>query len=408
MPNTPRGRALPWAVLLLTGCAAPPVADTQAAATRPPGCDPAAPTLVSAFGGIDSMLAARRATDAVPGMAAAVICGTELAWAHGYGVMALDAPVPVTPATRFRIASITKLFTATAIMTLAANGAIRLDDAVHDHLSWFTPRRTAEVGAAPVSIRHLATHTSGLPRDSRLTDFAQLFQPTRESAIAAVPSETRVTTAGRTAAYSNLGYAVLGELIAEASNMRFDDYLGREVLTPLGMPETLVHPDSAAEVAWGHGPLRPDGTRARAGFWELHFATPAGGMASSVLELSRFVALHLAPYRGLDPPLLPPRSIREMHRIQHMVDPERGGYGLGWGVEISHGQHVIYHGGELPEQTSFLLIDLHAHIGVIVLTNAQNADAGDIAQEILRMVRRAVDPGGDVPVRAIPSGSWSP
>jgi CubicO group peptidase (beta-lactamase class C family) len=350
------------------------------------------------------MLAARLAADAIPGMAAGVVCGEDLAWSSGYGVTALQEPVPVTPATRFRIASITKLFTATAIMKLAGDGTISLDDAVRDRLPWFTPRPPPDAPDTPVTIRQLLAHTSGLPRDSRLTDFARRFQPGWDAAVAAMPSETMRTTPGAAAAYSNLGYGVLGEIIAGASSLQFGEYVEREILAPLGMVETLVHPTPCDEVASGHGVLRPDGRRARSGFWELRFATPAGGMASSVLELSRFIVLQLAPSRGFDPPILSPQIIREMQRVHHMVDPARGGYGLGWGVEISHGQHVVYHGGELPEQTSFLLIDLNAHIGVIVLTNAQNVDASGIAQEILWNVRTAIDPGADIPSHAIPPG----
>jgi hypothetical protein len=128
-------------------------------------------------------------------------------------------------------------------------------------------------------------------------------------------------------------------------------------------------------------------------------------MASSVEELSNFMILHLAPYSGAQPRLLSSSTLREMHDVHDMVDPERGGVGLGWAVEISNGQHLVYHGGELPEQTSFMLLDLRAGIGVVVLTNAQDADANGMAQEILRVVRGAVfDSATSFPAQSIPPG----
>lgn len=366
-------------------------------------CTSSAPRLAGALERIDHTLARRREAEAIPGLAVGVVCGSELAWARGYGVMALDDPRAITPETRFRIASITKVFTATAVMLLKEDGALALDDPVRVHLPWFEMRKGSGIGDAPVTIRHLLTHTAGLPRDSRLTDFGRRFQPGREQAIAALPSQRLQAPPGQTIAYSNLGYGVLGEVIAEASGMEYAEFLERALFGPLGMTRTLVHPTPDDDVAWGHGPRRRDGSRSKAGFWELGFATPAGGMASSVRDLGEFVILQLVPYLGTEPRILSPSALVEMHAVQHVVDPERGGSGLGWGVEVSNGQHLVYHGGELPEQTSFLLIDLRTRVGIIVLTNAQDTDANGMAQEILRLVRGAVlDPTVPFPARAIP------
>jgi CubicO group peptidase (beta-lactamase class C family) len=397
------GAAAQTIVLLATACG--PAADlrSQAEAGAPAACT-AEVELADALRQIDSMLVQRSAAERIPGMAAGVVCGGEMVWAGGYGVMASDDPRPVTTATRFRIASITKLFTATAVMRLNESRALGLDDDIRDHLPWFSIRRTPETGDAAVTIRQLLTHTSGMPRDSRLTDFDRLFQPVREEAIAALPTQALRDPPGTRFSYSNLGYGVLGEVIGQVSGVGYANYLRNEILLPLGMVESLVHPTPEDDVAWGHGPRGGDGSRTKAGFWALGFATPAGGMAASVRDLGRFMVLHLAPYADDEPEILSPESLREMHAVQHMIDPRRGGVGLGWAVETSNEQHVIYHGGELPEQVSFLLIDLRAHIGVVVLANAQDADASAVAQEVLRLVRTALDPTAIVPIEAIPRG----
>lgn len=203
--------------------------------------------------------------------------------------------------------------------------ALGLDDPAEEHLPWFEIARPPETGTAPITIRHLLTHTSGLPRDSRLTDFSRLYQPPRREAITALPDQRLEAAPGEAYAYSNLGYGLLGELVAEASGASYAEFLKSHILRPLGMNRTLVHPTQADHTAWGHEARRPDGSREKAGFWDLGFATPAGGMASSVEDLARFVRFQLSPYNGVDPPLLSAEGVRDMHRVHHVMDPSRGG-----------------------------------------------------------------------------------
>lgn len=366
-------------------------------------CSADSPNLLQAFEQIDGILQDRQREQDIPGLAAGIVCGDTLVWSKGYGVWSVDDSRPVGAETPFRIASLTKVFTATAIMSLREAGRLSLHDSAEDYLPWFQVGRPPETGTAPVTILQLLTHTSGVPRDSRLTDFDRLYQPSREDAIAAVPDESLQNLPGEVLSYSNFGYGLLGEVIRVAGGSTYADYLEQEVLGPLGMGKTLVHPSLGDETVWGHGPRRGGGPRSRAGFWDLGFATPAGGMASSVMDLSRFVVLQLAPYLDREPALLSREPLLEMHRVHHMVDANRGGTGLGWAVEVSRGQHVIYHGGELPEQTAFMLIDLKSAIGVVVLSNAQGVDANGIAQEGLRVMREAVmGVEGGFPTEAIP------
>lgn len=382
---------LPLVLALASDCKpapSPPQTDTQQ--VLPTSCSPGALGLAKAFERIGGLLAERLQAEEIPGLAAGVVCGDRLVWAEGYGVFALDDLQPVTPKTRFRIASVTKVFTATAIMKLQEAGVLTLGDPVAKHLPWFRIGRPRPTGEAPVTILHLLTHTGGMPPNSRLTDFSRLFQPGRQEAIAALPSQQLLSSPGEKYLYSNLGYAVLGEVLAEAAGTSYAEYLAREIFAPLGMAETLVHPTPEDHTAWGHGPRRAIGPRPKAGFWELGFFTPAGGMASSVEDLSKFIVFQLSPYSGAEPRLLSSETLREMHRVQHTEDPARGGVGLGWAVETSDGQHVVYQGGELPEQTSYLLIDLSARIGIVFLSNAQDVDTEEITWEMLRMVRAAI------------------
>ncbi len=395
-------RWLLWFVTLggLASCDRSPAVGASARGAAAAVCSPGLASLDSTFQRIEREVEEVIRREAIPGAAAGIACGDSLVWSRGFGTLAANDTESVTVSTRFRIASVTKVFTAVAVMKLWEEGRLGLDDPVVRYLPWFRVRRPPSVGSDPVTIRQLLTHTSGLPPNSSVTDFARLYQPARREAIAALPSQALVSAPGTTYAYSNLGYGVLGDLVSTVSGVSYAEFLRREILVPLGMSTTLVHPRPTDHVAWGSGPLGPRGVRPRAGFWELGFFTPAGGMASSVNELGRFIALQLAPYRGEPTSLLRPGTLREMHRVQFPLAPgsiDLGadgvtGVGLAWAVDRTTG-HVIYHTSGLPEQTSYLMIDLEAQVGVVFLTNAEGAGRG-VAERMLGHLRTAIPATG--------------
>jgi CubicO group peptidase (beta-lactamase class C family) len=116
---------------------------------------------------LDAWITATVAQREQPGLSIGIVYDQDLIWAKGYGYADLQRQVPATPTTIYRIASISKLFTATAIMQLRDAGKLRLDDAVSDRLSWFSIKKTYE-GGPPITVRNLITHTSGLPREVTL------------------------------------------------------------------------------------------------------------------------------------------------------------------------------------------------------------------------------------------------
>lgn len=353
-------------------------------------CSPGSPPFSEAVLRIDARLSERAREEGIPGMAAGIVCGDALAWSAGYGVSGLDDSLPVTPATRFRIASVTKLLTATAILQLRDAGALDLDDPVRLHLPWFLMGRGPDVGDTPVTIRHLLTHTGGLPRDSRLTDVSRRHQPNRLAAIASLPDEVIQATPGARYSFSHLGYSVLGEVITAVTGLPYARIIRDSLLVPLGMTQTLVHPTPADTFL----PPRARGDSSSApaiGFRDMGFAVPAGGLVSSVEDLSRFLVMQLAPYGGGDRALLVDSSVFAMHRVQSGRDSTGGGAGFGWRVDTSSNGHVVRDGGETPEQNAYLAIDLPRGIGIILLTNIQGAGIAEWASEMLDILRSALD-----------------
>lgn len=333
-----------------------------------------------------------RRLDDVPGLVLGLACGPDRTWTRGFGLADRERAIPATDTTLFRIASITKVFTALAVLQLRDDGLLALDDAVAEHLPWFRLENTSE--SQPVTLRHLLTHTSGLPTNSAATDFNRMTSPTVAEVRRALPTQHLAFTPGTAFKYSNLGFSVLGQVIESASGRSYRRYMEERVLAPLGLEHTVVHPSPDRSQARGYHLREPDRPRRPADFLHLASFTPAGGMATTAEDLVRFVSHLIAPERSSG--ALAPETLREMQRVHHWVDSAHGGSGLAWGVERRPGVHEIYHGGGLPTQTSHIRLDVPAGVGVVVLTNAEDADPARYATEALALLRMASEAGGAV------------
>lgn len=153
-----------------------------------------------------------------PGLSIALVSDQKLLWAKGFGYANVEKKKHATPKTRYRIASITKLFTATAVMQLRDEGKLSLDDNVVDHLPWFKPKKTFDE-RPPVRIWHLLTHTSGLPRESSSPYWTDMQFPTREEMIKTLSTQEAVAPTETLWKYSNLALSVAGEVVQVASGM---------------------------------------------------------------------------------------------------------------------------------------------------------------------------------------------
>ena len=140
------------------------------------------PEVDAAFKVLDAWIKATMRNREQPGLSIGIVHDQDLIWAQGYGFADLADKVPATPSTLYRIASISKLFTTTAIMQLRDAGKLQLDDPVAKHLSWFKITNLYPEGAT-VTIRHLLTHTSGLPREATSVSWNELTFPTRQDMI---------------------------------------------------------------------------------------------------------------------------------------------------------------------------------------------------------------------------------
>ena len=193
----------------------------------------------------------------LPGAAVGVVADQDLVWATGFGFADTAAKTRMTPATSFRMASHSKLFTATAVMQLREQGKLRLDDPVAKYLPWFKVV-PAEAEDPPITIEELLTHSSGLPREAG-AHWTTFDFPTRDELRALLPARVAPFAPEVRWKYSNLAYSVAGLIVEAVSGQSYADYIQREIFQPLGMNASSVD-KNVSGLAVGYGRRMPDGS----------------------------------------------------------------------------------------------------------------------------------------------------
>ena len=215
------------------------------------------PEVRSAIDLLEAWIEGQRVARDLPGMSIGIVHDQGLVWSGGFGWADIARRESATADTLYRIGSITKLFTATALLILRDAGKLRLDDPLATHLPWFQ-MKAAAADPGTITIRHLLTHTSGLPREGAFPYFTDSRFPSIDEIRARLPLQERPLPTETRWKYSNLGATLAGEVVAAVAGEPYVDFVRRRILEPLGMTATLV-----ASPEPGH--WRP---AMRAGSWE--------------------------------------------------------------------------------------------------------------------------------------------
>ncbi len=310
----------------------------------------------------------------MPGLTIGIVYDQELIWAKGYGYSDLENQTPATPQTLYRIASITKTFTSTAIMQLRDAGQLRLDDPVKDYLPWFQLQNPFDE-APVVTIRHLLTHTAGLPREAAYPYWTDHNFPTREQIREALPGQPMIYPPGSTYKYSNLGMALLGEVAAAASGEPYEQYIRDHILEPLGMTSSAVIPtdEHRARSAVAYDRRLPDGSRQDDYYPVTNGIAPAASIASNIEDMARYAMLQFRKGAAGGSQILKGSTLAEMHRCQFVYGSWSGGRGLGFGVTRRNGKTIVSHGGWVSSYRTHLMFNPSEKIAVIAMTNAADA-----------------------------------
>ena len=327
----------------------------------------------------------------VPGLSIAVVYDQEIVWANGYGFSDLETKTPATPATVYRIGSITKLFTSTAILQLRDQGKLRLDDPVALHLPWFAVPN-AFPDAPEITIRQLLTHTSGLAREADVPYWTDHVFPTRKELAEVVRRQDVLNPPETTYHYSNLGMSLLGEIVTEVSGQPWADYVQEKILQPLGMSSSSTDPDEKllSRLATAYMLEDAHGTREVMEYYEAGAIAPAGGIVSTVEDLGGFASLQFRDGPAGGEQILKGSTLREMHRPHWVYPSFTGGMGLGFRVNHRDGKNFVGHGGSIGAHVTNLLTVPSEKIAVIVAINADNGSPLTVARQAYEVIAPAI------------------
>ena len=345
---------------------------------------------------LESCVPAAMARTGVPGVAVGVRVGSDEV-ALGYGVTSVEDPLPVHDQTLFQIGSVSKTFTATAVMVLVERGRLSLDDPVCRHLPKF--RLLGRDIAKQVTVRHLLTHTAGFVGDWFLVH--PLAPEENGSSIArqvdrlsAVP---QLFSPGTGWSYNNAGFAVAGRIIEVLTGQPFAAALRDLVLGPLQLQHTFTSADEAIthRVAMPHTSRTSPARLLRGAGWQpgwelVRAEVPLGGLISSVRDLLGWARFHLGQKTGSATESDAPLARATISRMQSPLAPA-GGFadqvGVAWMLREVGRRRLVGHGGLTTGYgTAFTLVP-DANTAVVVLTNATPGGtwlARDVTREILR------------------------
>jgi CubicO group peptidase (beta-lactamase class C family) len=313
-----------------------------------------------------------------PGLAASIVHDDELVWSSGFGVTDLATRRTPDDGTVARVASITKTFTATAIMQLRDEGKLGLDDELSKHIPEFAKVRETGGRAKDVTLRRLLTHYSGLSAETSLLSWGAEEFPGRDAVIAALPSTEVVIPADSQWKYSNLAFGLLGEVVERLSGVPYVEYMRANILGPLGFESTAFERSDlpADQLYTGYDAVIPsDPSRAElrvADYRDLGAVTSAGQLHSCVADLARWISFQFREDAGerSGSQVLSGRSLSEMHRPQYAAADWSSGQSLPWLVERAGDRVYHGHGGGVHGFASQITYNLPSRTGVVLLANA--------------------------------------
>lgn len=337
-------------------------------------------------------------TDEIPGLSIGIVRGNELVAHYGFGTTSLGTDSPATPLTVSRVASITKTFTATAILQLRDLGQLELDDPLLVHMPDFTIASALGGALEGVTLRRLMTHYSGLRTEHPLTDWDTPSFPHAADVLDNLADIDVVIPQDSQWKYSNLAVALLGQVVEIVSDTPYEQYVDEEIIRPLGLTNTYFEPksdDQNALKATGYGHPEPGSQQLReAPYASLNGISAAGQLHSNVEDLAKWVGFQFTSGRTTHPSkVLAATTLAEMHRPYKLSDDWTLGQALAWRM-VRRGENVFHnHGGGIQGFASNVVFNVPGQTGAIVLANIWPAPTPYIlAEDIAELVLNELGP----------------
>jgi CubicO group peptidase (beta-lactamase class C family) len=337
---------------------------------------------------VDSYISEQIEKRHIPGASVAVVRDGKILLAKGYGLANAELNVPATEHTVYQLASVTKPFTATAVMVLVEGGKLGLDDSIGTHL------QDLPEAWRGVTVRQLLSHTSGIKSYTSVPGFQKTVRKdfAKREILDMVTKEPAEFAPGEKWSYCNTGFFLLGMLIEEVSGQSYPDFMLDRIFKPAGMEHTRAN-DLRAVIA----------NRAQGYAWtgkELRNGEPtsptqpfaAGMLVSTVADMAKWG-------EALDgEKIVKKSSIEQMWAPATLNDGTKAQYGLGWGIATINGHRRIGHGGGIGGFSTEYARYPDDGLTVVVLTNLEGGDAGFLARGIAGLIIPELAPKREDPI----------
>lgn len=336
---------------------------------------------------VDRWLGYKLTAERLPGLSIGIVYKQTLLFQQAYGFADLEHKQPTSKTSGYRIASFSKIFTAIAIMQLAEQGKLHLDERARTYLPWLVSSHDERT--EHITIRQLLTHTSGLDRDGSTSHWNDFQFPSLPHIQSHIAEGAQSYTPAEKWKYSNLGYTLLGAIVRAASGMPYEHYVDEHIIQPLHLTHTspILTPEIEENLAIGYGRDIPGQERARLPAIETHVMAAATGFSSTVPDLCRFM---MAQFYG-DITLLKDETKREMRRIQWLREGEESDWCLGlqtWKVD----QRRLYgHGGSFQGYQSRFGFDPEHELGIVLFSNAIDAPVTNLAKGAMQIINHVIE-----------------
>jgi len=348
--------------------------------------------LTAALADLDAQLTADFAKDGIGGVSVGVVSGAALVWSKHYGYADMEEREAPTNDTAYRIGSITKQFTALALLQLVEQGKMRLTDPLEKYVPEVKQVQKKFDGTPPITLLQVATMHSGLSREPGCVNHSVGPVSSWPKIVAdCLPATSYANEPGTTFLYSNIGYASLGLAIERAGGQPYIDQVSERILKPLGMTRSVFEPNATIQHDLAHGYQRQnDKPNRSAPDRELEgrgYRVPNGALFSTVNDLSKFVAWEL----GEGPAAVLPKAVQEANYTRAFFSNAAmtSGYGVGFTIVRRGDTVMLGHGGSTAGYHSSVMVHRPSKLGVIVLRNCDSCPV-DATPVSVRFLERLV------------------
>jgi CubicO group peptidase (beta-lactamase class C family) len=324
---------------------------------------------------VDSLAKAYLKESGAPSVAVAVIRGKDTLAFTAYGTANIAASRAATPAMIYEIGSITKQFTAAAVMRLVEQGKVKLDDDMSKYIPQFP------LQGRHVTIRQLLNHTSGIHSYTSSPDWQNTWSKdlSPDEIIAFVARDTFDFAPGSAFRYNNTGYVMLGMVIEKASGQRYADYLAAQFFKPLGLKHTAYCPSKTTDPNFASGYTKTPSGAAPAKYLSLTHPFAAGALCSTVGDMVQWQrALAFGK-------VVSPASYKLMSTADTLNDGKKTRYGFGLFPSTVLGHDIVAHTGGIPGFATAAIFSPDDTLSIVTFTNYDAATPDPLAQNLLRI-----------------------